>query len=64
MANRTLYNIKVANMSLGMSAIDSYLNDPVCKAVRRMVDAGIVVVAAAGNSGKDSSGRKIYGQIH
>ena len=39
-----------------MAAIDSYKNDPACKAVRRMVDAGIVVVVAAGNNGKDSNG--------
>src|SRR5918911_917992 len=64
MTNRTSYNIKVINMSLGMPAIDSYKDDPVCKAVRRLVDLGVVAVAAAGNEGKDSTGRKIYGQIH
>ncbi|HEX8138032.1 MAG TPA: S8 family serine peptidase, partial [Pyrinomonadaceae bacterium] len=64
LANRTLFNIRVINMSLGMTAVDSYRNDPVCLAVRRLADAGVVVVAAAGNNGKDSSGNKIYGQIH
>src|SRR5205085_3781028 len=64
MTNRTAYNVRVVNMSLGMPAVDSYLNDPVCKAVRRLVDAGVVVVAAAGNNGKDSAGHKIYGAIH
>jgi subtilisin family serine protease len=63
-ANRTMYNLRVVNLSLGMPAIDSYMNDPVCKAVRRMVDLGIVVVVAAGNDGKDAEGRKVYGQIH
>jgi subtilisin family serine protease len=29
-----------------------------------LTDAGIVVVAAAGNNGKSSSGQKIYGRIH
>ena len=62
--NRTTYNIRVVNMSLGMPAVDSYKNDPVCKAVRRLVDAGVVVVAAAGNNGKDSAGQKMYGKIH
>src|SRR6185369_4759320 len=64
MTNRAAYNIRVVNMSLGMPAIDSYKKDPVCLAVRRMVDAGIVVVVAAGNNGKNSAGEKIYGQIH
>src|SRR5205085_1762088 len=49
MTNRLAYNIRVVNMSLGMPAIDSYRNDPVCKAVRSLVNAGVVVVAAAGN---------------
>ena len=62
--NRTTYNIRVVNMSLGMPAIDSYRNDPVCRAVRRLVDAGVVVFAAAGNNGKDSEGNKVYGHIH
>ncbi|MDQ3805860.1 MAG: S8 family serine peptidase, partial [Acidobacteriota bacterium] len=63
-ANRTGYFIRVVNLSLGMPAIDSYRDDPVCKAVRRMVDLGIVVVCAAGNDGKDASWRKVYGAIH
>ncbi|HVG38330.1 MAG TPA: S8 family peptidase, partial [Pyrinomonadaceae bacterium] len=64
LANRALYNIRVVNLSLGAPAIESYRNDPVCRAVRRLVDAGVVVLAAAGNNGKNSSGQKIYGQIH
>ena len=51
-------------MSLGAPAISSYKNDPICQAVRKLADAGIVVVAAAGNSGKTSAGQKIYGGIH
>ncbi len=62
--NQVKYGIRVVNMSLGAPAIDSYRNDPICQAVRRLVDAGVVVVAAAGNNGKDANGRKIYGQIH
>ena len=58
------YNMKVVNLSLGANALDSYTLDPLCKAVRKLVDAGIVVVAAAGNEGKDGAGSKIYGQIH
>jgi serine protease AprX len=62
--NRTTYNIRVVNMSLGTAAVESYKNDPLCKAVRKLVDAGVVVVAAAGNNGKDAAGNKIYGAIH
>jgi serine protease AprX len=62
--NRSAYNIRVVNMSLGTAAVESYKNDPVCRAVRKAVDAGVVVVAAAGNLGKDSAGNKLYGLIH
>src|ERR1051325_2602378 len=64
LSNRAAYNIRVVNMSLGAPAIDSYKNDPVCLAVRRLVNAGVVVAVAAGNNGKDASGNKIYGHIH
>lgn len=64
LANRSTYNIRIVNLSLGTPAIDSYTNDPLCKAVRSLVDAGVVVLAAAGNNGKDDAGTKIYGQIH
>ncbi|HEX8146556.1 MAG TPA: S8 family serine peptidase, partial [Pyrinomonadaceae bacterium] len=49
---------------LGTSAVDSYRNDPLCRAARKLVDAGLVVVAAAGNEGKDAAGQKTYGRIH
>jgi subtilisin family serine protease len=51
-------------MSLGTPAATSYMNDPICIAVRQLVDAGIVVVAAAGNDGQDATGQAIYGRIH
>ncbi len=64
LANRAANNIRVVNMSLGTPAVESYRNDPLCRAVRKLVDAGIVVVAAAGNNGKDATGAKQYGSIH
>jgi len=64
MANKATYNIRVVNMSLGTPAIDSYKNDPVCRAVRQLVNAGVVVVVAAGNNGKNAAGQKAYGMIH
>src|SRR5581483_6903227 len=62
--NKSNFNIRILNLSLGTPAKDSYKNDPLCQAVRRAYNAGIVVVVAAGNNGKDSSGRKIYGGIN
>ena len=56
--NNRSYNLKVVNISLGTAAVESYRNDPLCRAVRKLVDAGIVVVAAAGNNGKDANGQK------
>src|SRR5215213_8079682 len=64
LTNRARYQIRVVNLSLGMPAVESYRDDPACQAVRKLVDAGLVVVAAAGNNGKDASGHKTYGHIH
>ncbi len=65
LTNRTTYNIKVVNLSLGTTAVDTYTNDPVCLKVKELVNAGIVVFAAAGNEGRDpSTGGKVYGGIH
>jgi serine protease AprX len=61
--NKATYNIRVINMSLGAPASDSYKTDPLCLAARRAYNAGIVVVVAAGNHGKDSLGHKVYGGI-
>ncbi len=62
-ANKAAYNIRVMNMSLGTGAKDSYTTDPLCLAARRAFNAGIVVVASAGNNGKDAAGNKVYGGI-
>jgi subtilisin family serine protease len=62
--NAATHNVRVVNLSLGTPAVDSYKNDPICRAVRKLVDAGMVVLAAAGNNGKNSFGQKVYGQIH
>lgn len=49
------YNIRVINLSLGRGIFDGYANDPLCQAVERAWNAGIVVVVAAGNYGRDNS---------
>ena len=54
-ANKDLLNIRVLNMSLGHPVGESYKTDPLCLAVERAWKAGIVVVAAAGNSGRVNS---------
>ena len=64
LANKHLHGIRVVNLSLGTTAVDAFWRDPVCQAVRQLTDAGVVVVAAAGNRGKDGEGNKVYGQVH
>jgi serine protease AprX len=61
--NRVQYNIRVVNMSLGAGVFESYNTDPLTLAAKRAVDAGIVVVAAAGNMGKAANGSPQYGAI-
>src|SRR5258705_4646016 len=60
MANGATYNVRVVNLSLGMPAVNSFKNDPLCIAVRHLVDRGIVVVAAAGDNGPKTSGWKHF----
>jgi serine protease AprX len=61
--NKTTYNIRVINLSVGAPVTESYLTDPLTLAAKRAVDAGIVVVAAAGNLGKNALGQSVYGAI-
>ena len=61
---KATYNIRVLNLSLGRTIRESYTLDPLCQAVRRAWQAGLVVVVAAGNSGRDDSmGTKGYATI-
>jgi serine protease AprX len=53
---RSTYNIRVLNLSLGHPVFESYRTDPLCRAVRAAHDAGILVVAAAGNEGGVGTG--------
>jgi serine protease AprX len=54
-ALKSQYNIRVINLSLGRPVFESYTLDPLCQAVEAAWNAGIVVVVAAGNSGRDNS---------
>ena len=48
------YNIRVINLSVAAGVYESYTTDPLTLAAKRAVEAGIVVVAAAGNLGRDA----------
>jgi serine protease AprX len=52
---KSTYNIRIINLSLGRRVYESYTLDPVCQAVEQAWKAGIVVVVAAGNFGRDNS---------
>ncbi len=54
-SNKSKYNIRVLNLSLGHPVGESYKTDPLCQAVEAAWKAGIVVVCAAGNNGRLSS---------
>ena len=56
-ALKSKYNIRVINLSLGRPIYESYTLDPLCQAVEKAWQAGIVVVVAAGNDGRDNSER-------
>jgi serine protease AprX len=49
------YNIRVINLSVGRPVFESYTQDPLCQAVEAAWQAGIVVVSAAGNEGRNNS---------
>lgn len=49
--HRHQYNIRVVNLSLGVSADTPYYDDPLVKGANAVVKSGLSVVAAAGNNG-------------
>jgi serine protease AprX len=61
--HRNALNIRVANLSVATGVYESYNVDPLTVAAKRAVEAGIVVVAAAGNNGRDPQGETQYGGI-
>jgi serine protease AprX len=61
---KTQYNIRVINISLGRPVYESYTLDPLCQAVESAWKAGITVVVAGGNMGRDNSfGEQGYATI-
>lgn len=63
LANRARHNIRVVNLSVGAAVTSSYRTDPLTLAAKRVVDAGIVVVTAAGNLGQNKAGQPQWGGI-
>ena len=53
--NRSTYNIKIANLSFGATAMSSYQNDLLASAAEMLYFAGLTVVVAAGNAGPGPS---------
>ena len=52
--NKDTYNVKVVNLSVGAAAVEAYITDPLSQAVEAVWTTGLVVVAAAGNSGPEA----------
>jgi serine protease AprX len=60
---RDLTNIRVVNLSVATGVYESYRTDPLTLATQQLVDAGIAVVAAAGNNGRSQLGAEQYGGV-
>ena len=53
---KSRYNIRVLNLSPGRPVFEGFFADPLCLAAEAAWKAGSVVVAAAGNNGRDGYG--------
>jgi serine protease AprX len=62
-ANKDILHLRVINLSVAAGVYESYETDPLTLAAKRAVDAGLVVVSAAGNLGKGPGGKPQYGAI-
>src|SRR5688572_24921002 len=60
---KSAYNIRVINLSVAAAPAESYFSDPLTVAAQRAVQAGIVVVASAGNLGQNSYGQEQFGGV-
>ena len=61
--NKDVYNIRVLNLSFSATPQSHYWDDPLNQAVMRAWQAGIVVVASAGNNGPDAMTIGVPGNI-
>ncbi len=62
-ANKDALNLRVINLSVAAGVYESYNTDPLTLAARRAVEAGLVVVSAAGNLGTAADGAPRYGGV-
>jgi serine protease AprX len=62
-ANKDALHLRVINLSVAAGVYESYNTDPLTLAAKRAVEAGLVVVSAAGNLGKGADGQPQYGAI-
>jgi len=62
-ANKNALHLRIVNISVSAAVYESYLTDPLTLAARRAVAAGLVVVAASGNAGRDAAGGPLYGGV-
>ena len=62
-ANKDALHLRVINLSVAAAVSESYNTDPLTLAAKRAVEAGLVVVSAAGNLGRGPDGKPHYGAI-
>ena len=59
------HNVRIINLSLGRHIFESCASDPLCEAVEKAWNKGILVVVAAGNDGRmNDFGNEGYGTIN
>ena len=63
LTNNAALNIRIVNLSVATGVYESYNSDPLTLAAQRLVTAGIVVVAAAGNNGRSAQGTTQYAGV-
>jgi serine protease AprX len=61
--HRAQFNIRVINLSVAAGVYESYNTDPLTLAAKRAVQAGVVVVTAAGNLGRNAHQEIQYGGV-
>lgn len=63
LANAAKYKIRIVNMSFGATPQSAYWDDPLAQSVMKLWQAGIVVVAAAGNGGPTAQTIDVPGNV-